>query len=105
MNHLSDDDITKGLETLGQSFQPSTRQKENLRRQIFQPNESEKAFRIQIWLPTIVSLVVLFFVGIGTFVLINNEYIGTGESSGKGGLLTDVTASWGRRLFDTNESD
>ena len=94
MKHLSDDDITKELEMLGQSFQPSSTQKENLRRQIFQPNRNKKGFRIQTWIPTIVSLVVLFSVGIGIFVLFNNEYIGTGESSGKGELITDVTASW-----------
>ena len=95
MNHLSDDDMTKGLETLGQSFQPSATQKENSRRQIFQPNQRKKGFHIQTWIPTIVSLVVLFSVGIGIFVLINNEgYIGAGESSGNGALITDVTASW-----------
>lgn len=92
MKHLSDDGITKELEMLGQSFRPSSTQKENLHRQIFQPNRNKKTFRIQTWLPTIVSLVVLFSVCTGMFVLFNNEYFGTGESSGKG--ITDVTASW-----------
>ncbi|WP_210470544.1 hypothetical protein [Sporosarcina sp. 6E9] len=100
MNHLSDDDITKGLETLGQSFHPSVTQKENSRRHIFQPNQRQLGFNIQSWLPTIVSIVVLFLVGIGVFVLINNEsYIGTGESSVNGGLITDVTASWDETLL------
>ena len=100
MNHLSDDDMTKGLETLGQSFQPSATQKENSRRQIFQPNRHKKGFHIQKWIPTIVSLVVLFSIGIGTFVLINSEnYIGAGESSGNGESIIDVTASWDRVLL------
>ena len=100
MNHLSDDDMTKGLETLGQSFKPSATQKENSRRQIFQPNRHKKGFHIQKWIPTIVSLVVLFSIGIGIFVLINNEsYIGAGESTGNGALITDVTASWDRVLL------
>lgn len=94
MKHLSDDDITKELEVLGQSFRPSTTQKEKLHRQIFQPNRNKKRFHIQTWPPVIISLILLFSVGIGTFVLINNEYIGAGESSGKGELITDVTASW-----------
>ena len=91
MKHLSDDDITKELEMLDQSFQPSTTQKENLRRQIFQPHRNRKGFRIQTWFPTIISIVLLFSVGIGTLFLINN---GTGESSGKAEVITDVTASW-----------
>lgn len=100
MNHLSDDDMTKGLETLGQSFQPSAAQKENSRRHIFQPNQRKNGFHIQSWIPTIVSIVVLFSVGIGIFVLINNEgYIGAGESSGNGALGTDVTASWDETLL------
>ncbi len=100
MNHLSDDDMTKGLETLGQSFQPSATQKENSRHQIFQPNQRKTGFHIQKWIPTIVSLVVLFSIGIGIFVLINNEsYIGAGESTGNGALITDVTASWDRVLL------
>ncbi|QUW21087.1 hypothetical protein JSQ81_14895 [Sporosarcina sp. Marseille-Q4063] len=100
MNHLSDDDMIKGLETLGQSFQPSATQKENSRRHIFQPNRHKKGFHIQKWVPTIVSLVVLISVSIGIFVLINNEsYIGAGESTGNGALITDVTASWDRTLL------
>lgn len=95
MKHLSDDDITKELEMLGQSFRSSSTQKEKLHRQIFQPNHNKKIFRMQTWLPTIVSLVFLFLVGTGIFVLINNEYsISTGESSRKGELITDVTSSW-----------
>ncbi|WP_172372433.1 hypothetical protein [Sporosarcina jiandibaonis] len=100
MKHLSDDDVTKGLETLCQSFQPSATQKENSRRHIFQPNHRKKGFHIQSWLPTIVSIVVLFTIGIGIFVLINNEsYMGAGESTGNGALITDVTASWDRALL------
>jgi len=94
MKHLSDDEITKDLQILGQSFRPSSTQKENLHRRIFQPSCNKKANRIQTWLPTIVSLVVLFSVCTGIFVLFNNQYIGTGESSGKGEHITDVTASW-----------
>jgi hypothetical protein len=100
MNHLSDDDMTKGLETFGQSFRPSATQKENSRRYIFQPNKRKKGFHIQSWLPTIVSIVVLFSIGIGIFVLINNEsYIGAGDSSGNGAFVTDVTASWDGALL------
>lgn len=105
MKHLSDDDITKELEMLDQSFQPSSAQKENLHRQIFQPNRNKKTFRIQTMLPTIVSLVVLISVCTGIFVLFNNEYIGTGESTGKGELITDVTSSWdGILLTQTSQT-
>jgi hypothetical protein len=100
MNHLSDDDMTKGLESLGQSFQPSATQKENSRRYIFQPNQRKKEFYFRKWIPAIISLVVLFSVGIGIFVLINNEsYTGASESTGNGALITDVTASWDRALL------
>lgn len=97
MKHLSDNDITEELDVLGQSFRPSSTQKENLHRQIFQPNRYKKAFRIRIWLPNFVTLLFLFSVGIGTFVLFNSEYsIGTG----KGELVTDVTASWDGVLLE-----
>lgn len=96
MKHLSDDDITKGLETLGQSFQPSITQKEKLHRQIFQSNRNKKTYRIQRWIPIIVSFIVLFSIGTGTFFLINDE-----ESTG----AMDVTASWeGVRITQTSQT-
>ena len=95
MKHLSDDDITRELKMLGQSFRPSSRQKEKLHRQIFQPSRHKTGFRPQTWLPTFVSLIVLISVCTGIFVFFNNEYhTGAGESSGKGELITDVTSSW-----------
>lgn len=100
MNHLSDDDITKGLETLGESFQPSATQKGNSRRHIFQPSQRKKEFYFRKWIPVIISLVLLSTIGIGTIVLINNEsYIGAGETSINAGLISDVTASWDRVLL------
>jgi len=96
MKHLSDDDITKGLETLGQSFQPSITQKEKLHRQIFQSNRNKKTYSIQRWIPIIVSFIVLFSIGTGTFFLINDE-----ESTG----AMDVTASWeGVRITQTSQT-
>lgn len=85
MKRLSDDDITKGLKNLGESFEPSTTQKEKLHHQIFQSSRIEKNFSIQRWMPIIVSLIVLFSIGTGTFFLINDEKFTRGE---------DVTASW-----------
>ena len=106
MKHLSDDDITKELEVLGQSFQPSSRQKEKLHRQIFQPSRNNKVFRPQTWLPTFVSLIVLISVCTGIFIFFNNEsFTGAGESSGNGELIIDVTSSWNNvLLFQTSRT-
>lgn len=96
MKHLSDDDITKGLETLGESFQPSITQKEKLHRQIFRSNRDKKTYSIQRWIPIIVSFIVLFSIGTGTFFLINDE-----ESTG----AMDVTDSWeGVRITQTSKT-
>lgn len=82
MRHLSDDDITQELEKLGNSFQPTSMQKEKARRLLFKPTQPKKKFLINSLLPSIISLIVLFSVGIGL-------YVGISESD-----TPNVTASW-----------
>lgn len=82
MKHLSDDDLSKELKQLGDVFRPSSLQIEKMRKSIFTQARPKKTFRIHTLLPTFLSLVVLFSIGVGL-------YIGLGESG-----QTNVTASW-----------
>ena len=82
MKHLSDEDVAQELKKLSEAFQPTSMQKEKVRRQLFQSSRTKKAFRINSFLPSIVSLIVLFSVGVGFYVSI-------GETGTR-----NVTASW-----------
>ena len=42
MKHLSDEDMVQELEKLGKAFQPTTIQKEKVRRQLFQSSRTKK---------------------------------------------------------------
>lgn len=95
MKHLSDDRITNGLENLGQKFKPSHAQKESAHRNIFQENGYRKKVRIQTWIPTVVTFILLISIISGAFFLINdNGSLISGESSAKGDAVIDVTDSW-----------
>lgn len=88
MKHLSDEDMEQDFENLKNAFQPTPVQKEKARRLLFQQQSLKKKFRMKSLLPSIVSLIVLFSVGIGL-------YINIGESG-----TTNVTASWDRMLLE-----
>ncbi|MFC5602015.1 signal peptidase I [Sporosarcina koreensis] len=88
MKHLSDDDIAQELEKLVNAFQPTSMQKEKVRRLVFHPPNPKKRFRINSLLPSIVSLIVLLWVGIGLYVNIG------------GSDTTNVTASWDGMLLE-----
>ena len=82
MKHLSDDEIAQELKKLGQAFQPSSVQKEKMRRRISIQTRPNKSFRVSKLLPTFLSVIVLLSVGFGL-------YTGLGESKS-----ANVTASW-----------
>lgn len=88
MKHLSDDEIARELEKLGQAFKPSAVQKEKLRRSIFASVRPKKVFRINTLLPSFISLIVLLSVGVGLYVTIG------------GSDTTNVTASWDGMLLE-----
>lgn len=82
LKHLSDEKIATELEQLGEAFRPSSMQKEKMHRQISMNVRPKKSFRVRKLLPTFLSVILLFSVGIGL-------YIGLGDSE-----PTNVTASW-----------
>lgn len=95
MKHLSDDHITKELENLSQKFKPSHGQKERAHRNIFKEKGYRKKVRIQTWIPTVITFILLISIISGAFFLLNdNGSLITGESSGKGDAVIDVTDSW-----------
>lgn len=93
MKYLSDEDMEQGLENLKNAFQPAPVQKEKARRLLFQQQPFKRKFHMKSLLPSIVSLIVLFSVGIGL-------YVNIGESG-----TTNVTASWyGMLLEQTSQT-
>ncbi|MDW0117506.1 signal peptidase I [Sporosarcina thermotolerans] len=82
MKHLSDENISKELEQLGEAFRPSSVQKEKMHRYISTQTRPKKPFHVRKLLPTLLSVIVLFSVGFGL-------YIGLGESES-----ANVTSSW-----------
>lgn len=88
MKHLSDEDMEQGLENLKSAFQPTPLQKKKARRLLFQQQPFKRKFRMNSLLPSLVSLIVLFSVGIGL-------YANIGESG-----TTNVTASWDGMLLE-----
>ena len=88
MKHLSDEDMEQGFKSLGNSFQPSPLQKEKARRLLFRQQPGKKKFRIKSLMPSIVSLIVLFTVGIGLYVNIDES------------RTINVTASWDGMLLE-----
>ena len=85
MKHLSDDHTTKELENLSQKFKPSHAQKERAHRNIFQGNGYRKKGRIQTWIPTFVTFILLLSIISGAFFLLNDTVL-----QGK----IDVTSDW-----------
>ncbi|MBD7983769.1 hypothetical protein H9649_04185 [Sporosarcina sp. Sa2YVA2] len=88
MKRLSDEDMEQGFENLKNAFQPTPVQKEKARRLLFQQQPFKRKFHMKSLLPSIVSLIVLFSVGIGL-------YINIGESG-----TTNVTTSWDGMLLE-----
>lgn len=87
MKHLSDESIAKELEQLSEAFLPSPTQKEKMRRQIATQTVPKKSFHIKSLLPTFLSLVVLFSVGLGFYINLSES-----ESA-------NVTASWNQLVM------
>lgn len=85
MKHLSDDHITKELENISQKFKPSREQKERVHRNIFQENGYRKKARIQTWIPTVVTFILLLSFISGAFFLINDNVLQSNK---------DVTSDW-----------
>ncbi|MCG3086879.1 signal peptidase I [Sporosarcina cyprini] len=85
MKHLSDEEIFQELKQLEKAFEPSTEQRKNVQRLLFQSSRPPKTFRQRTFLPTIISLIVLCSVFVGV-------YINFSSSSAK--LGGDVTSSW-----------
>ncbi len=97
MKPLSDNDVIKNLEKLGESFQPLQGQKENLYNGIFLSNKRSEKSRINTWIPIIVSLVLLLTIVAGAYAVITNSFsLGTGK---------DVTASWNHVILDQESSN
>ncbi|MFS0689675.1 signal peptidase I [Sporosarcina sp. 179-K 8C2 HS] len=85
MKHLSDDQIAKELENLDQKFKPTRAQKEKAHRTFFQENGYRKKVRIQTWIPTVVTFILLLSLISGAFFLINDTVLQSNE---------DVTSDW-----------
>ncbi|WP_432363195.1 hypothetical protein [Sporosarcina sp. UB5] len=91
MKHLSDDRITKELENLSQKFKPSRAQKERAHRNIFQEKGYRKKVRIQTWIPTVVTFILLLSIISGAFFLINDNVLQ--------GNKNNVTSDWDGVFF------
>ncbi|WP_252504672.1 signal peptidase I [Sporosarcina sp. Marseille-Q4943] len=85
MKHLSDDRITEELENLSQKFKPSRAQKDRAHSIIFQENHYRKKVRIQKWIPTVVTFILLLSIISGAFYLTNDNVLQSNN---------DVTSDW-----------
>ena len=94
MKHLSDDRISKELESLNQKFKPSLSQKEKAHRNIFQENGYRKKGRIRTWMPTVVTFTLLLFIVSGAFFLIDDNILQSNKDN--------VTSDWDG-VFSTNK--
>lgn len=72
MKHLSDDEVSKELETLKQSIHLSADRKEYIRQRVFS-NKQSKRIKNRKWLPTILSFILITIVFSSMFIVLNND--------------------------------
>ncbi|MHA6259047.1 signal peptidase I [Sporosarcina sp. CAU 1771] len=87
MKHLSDDELTRELERLDLPIQLSSTQKEKMKKHLFKNEPIKQGFKVNKWLPSIISIVVLFSVVVGVIPLLQNKI----ETSSGNPSLNSIT--------------
>lgn len=94
MKHFSKDEVTRGLKSLNDAFQPSSSQKESVYRAIFKQTAVKRPYRRQRFLPAFLTLVLLLTVGTGVLTWVTSEYgYNTTRTLSEKNRI-DVTPAW-----------